>query len=187
MPTIAWCAATTWSSRKAPTKPTLPYHENTPTSVWTRATTACATTAANLAPGYSETAGPSKYLWETGGAKNCARATRSIWAAPACASNGSLQIRAASPALLEESFHRFAHPLVTEHDGSPGGAGDHGVKERQQAAICIENREFHGQGIRDSHLNSTGHVFHQPLPMGGIERRGFQQQAARDTALGGLL
>src|SRR3954454_11098116 len=128
MPTIAWCGATTWSSRRAPTKPTLRYPGNTPTYGWTKATTAFATTAASSAPEFSGTAGPSRYLGETGGVKNCVRATRFIWAAPVCASNGSLQIRAAPPALLKERFHGFAHALVAEYDGSPGGAGDDGVK-----------------------------------------------------------
>ena len=99
----------------------------------------------------------------------------------------SLQVRAAPPALLEQRLHGLAHSFVTEHDGGPRGTRDHRVQQRQQPVLPVEYGEFHGQGIRNSHLDAAGHVFLQPLPVGRVKRRRFQQQAARHAALAGLL
>src|SRR6185312_7511797 len=87
----------------------------------------------------------------------------------------------AAPAILKQMAHGFGEAGVIENDGRPGRNADHGVEQRHQTLMAVEERELHGKRRRLADFDARLRVFGETLAMRGVQRSGFDQQTAGDA------
>jgi hypothetical protein len=71
---------------------------------------------------------------------------------------------------------------MVEDDGSPGGFGEDGVEEGDEAGLGIEDGELHGKGGRDADFDAGGGVVFEAAAVVGVEGGLFNEEADADTA-----
>src|SRR5579864_7433015 len=69
-----------------------------------------------------------------------------------------------------------------EYDRCPSWPRDDWIEQGQQAALRIKDRQLHRQRVGLSDLHAGRGVVAQPLAMRVVQRSGFDQQTAHDSA-----
>lgn len=90
------------------------------------------------------------------------------------------------PVVVEEGVHRFCKAGVLEDDGGPGGTGEDGIEESDQADAVVEDGELHGKvgGLADFEAGFSELV--EALAVRSVEGALLNDEAAFYAALEGL-
>lgn len=79
-------------------------------------------------------------------------------------------------------MHGFGKAGMVEDDGGPGGFGEDGVEEGDEAGLGIEDGELHGKGGRDADFDAGGGVVFEAAAVVGVEGGLFNEEADADAA-----
>ena len=92
----------------------------------------------------------------------------------------------AAPIGFEKTSHSFGETVMFEDNGGPGRTREDGVEQSDQATFAIEQREFHGEAIGETNFDADAAVFAEAVAVFFVDGTGFDEEAAIDTAGGGI-